>query len=430
MRAPQDRTSVTPVLARLYAQFQSRTVPPLDLTLPAPEAIAPQVSPPPDGVAWKFHSQRHLTGVVAVESGYVSPSSSVVQGTGAPMVSVPSARAVPDPLSFASGAGRSDPSAQIAANATLPPSSARAGTMASALDLYNDHFGLTERPFSLLPDPDFLFWSPAHRRAYTMLEYGILTCAPITLITGEIGAGKTTLVQHLLKTIDERVKIGLISNAHGSRGELLRWVLMALGQEAARDATYVELFAAFQTHLIEEYARGNRVILIFDEAQNLSRDALEELRMFTNINANKDELLQLVLVGQPELRDIVRRPDMRQFAQRVAANFHLSAMDGPTVRAYIHHRLKIAGLDRNVFSRAATDLIYAVTGGVPRLVNQLCDLSMVYTFTKNQKIIMSQTVQRVLDDGAFFASGLLEADASLETPNGRLRGTVGMPDER
>jgi general secretion pathway protein A len=431
MTVPRDRKAVAPALARLYAQFQSRTVPPLDVPLPgvAPDP-APQDAAAPDESSWKFHSQRHLTDVVAVESGYVSPKLSDVQGTGTPMVVVPSARAVPDPLSFAQGAGRGDPPSQVAANAHLPPSSARAGTMASALDLYNDHFGLTERPFSLLPDPDFLFWSPAHRRAYTMLEYGILTCAPITLITGEVGAGKTTLVQHLLKTIDERVKIGLISNAHGSRGELLRWVLMALGQDAPRDATYVELFAAFQTHLIEEYARGNRVILIFDEAQNLSRDALEELRMFTNINANKDELLQLVLVGQPELRDIVRRPDMRQFAQRVAANFHLAAMDGPTVRAYIHHRLKVAGLDRNVFSRAATDLIFAVTGGVPRLVNQLCDLSMVYTFTKNQKIIMSQTVQRVLDDGAFFASGLLEADASFETPKDRGRGTVGTFDER
>lgn len=436
MTIPRDRKAVAPALARLYAQFQSRTVPPLDVPLPDPGPLPDPAAPPPDaadGRSWKFHSQRHLTDVVPVESGYVSPDSSDVQGTGAPMVSVPSvraARAVPDPLSFAQAAGKGDPPLQAAANAPLRPSSARPGTMASALDLYNDHFGLTERPFSLLPDPDFLFWSPAHRRAYTMLEYGILTCAPITLITGEVGAGKTTLVQHLLKSIDERVKIGLISNAHGSRGELLRWVLMALGQEAPRDATYVELFAAFQTHLIEEYARGNRVILIFDEAQNLSRDALEELRMFTNINANKDELLQLVLVGQPELRDIVRRPDMRQFAQRVAANFHLSAMDGPTVRAYIQHRLKVAGLERNVFSRAATDLIYAVTGGIPRLVNQLCDLSMVYTFTKNQKIIMSQTVQRVLDDGAFFASGLLEADASLETANGRGRGTVGIPDER
>ena len=382
---------------------------------------------PPDA-ALEFRSYRHLAAVARRESRYVSPYSTDGRVSGAPMVSVSSARAAPDPLLAAKPTGE-DASRRAAAVAPPPEPPAPRSRTTTALDLYNDHFGLTERPFSLLPDPDFLFWSPAHRRAYTMLEYGILTCAPITLITGEVGAGKTTLVQHLLKTIDEKVKIGLISNAHGSRGELLRWVMMALGQTVPREDTYVDLFAAFQTYLIEEYGRGNRVILIFDEAQNLSRDALEELRMFTNINANKDELLQLVLVGQPELRDIVRRPDMRQFAQRVAANFHLSAMDAPTVRAYIQHRLRVAGLDRNVFSRAATDLIHAVTGGVPRLVNQLCDLSMVYTFTKNQKIIMSQTVQRVLDDGAFFASGLLDADASVDTPPSRPGGLAGTTDE-
>jgi type II secretory pathway predicted ATPase ExeA len=280
--------------------------------------------------------------------------------------------------------------------------------MGSALDIYTDHFGLTERPFSLVPDPEFLFWSAAHRRAYTMLEYGILTRAPITLITGEVGAGKTTLVHHLLRNMEEGVKIGLISNAHGSRGELLRWVLMALGQPAPQEATYVDLFASFQAYLIEEYAGGNRVILIFDEAQNLSRESLEELRMFTNINSNKDELLQLVLVGQPELRDIVRRPDMRQFAQRVSANFHLTPMDAPTVRAYIAHRLRVAGVEQNLFSQAACHLVFEATGGVPRLVNQLCDLAMVYAFTKNQRGVIRFTVQQVLDDGAFFGAALIE----------------------
>ncbi|NHX28315.1 AAA family ATPase, partial [Escherichia coli] len=162
------------------------------------------------------------------------------------------------------------------------------------------------------------------------------------------------------------------------------------------------LFDEFQKYLIQEYAAGHPVILVFDEAQNLSRESLEELRMFTNINANKDELLQLVLVGQPELRDIVRRDDLRQFAQRVAASFHLSAMDRQTVTAYIAHRLKTAGAERNLFHEAACELIYQVTGGVPRLVNQLCDLAMVYAFSKNQKTVTLVTVQEVLDDGAFF----------------------------
>ena len=237
-----------------------------------------------------------------------------------------------------------------------------------------------------------------------MLEYGILTNAPITLITGEVGAGKTTLLQHLLKDMGEGVKVGLISNAHGSRGELLQWVLMSLDQPAPDGASYVSLFDTFQKYLISEYAQGNRVILIFDEAQNLSRETLEELRMFTNINANSDVLLQLVLVGQPELRDVVRRQDLRQFAQRVAASFHLEAMDSQTVSAYIGHRLKTSGAERNLFSEVASALVYETTGGVPRLVNQLCDLSMVYAFTKNQKTVTLATVQQVLDDGAFFGA--------------------------
>jgi len=286
--------------------------------------------------------------------------------------------------------------------------------MQTILDIYTDFFGLNERPFSLVPDPDFLFWSGPHKTAYTMLEYGVLTRAPITLITGDVGAGKTTLMQHLLRSLGDDVQIGLVSNAHGDRGELLRWVLMALGQEAGPQETYVDLFSRFQEHLIAEYAQGRRVILIFDEAQNLSRESLEELRMFTNINANKDELLQLVLVGQPELRDMIRRPDLRQFAQRVSSAFHLQAMDETTVRAYISHRLKVAGATSELFHRSARSLVYEATGGVPRLVNQLCDLSMVYAYTKGNRTVTRLTVQQVLDDGAFFVNTLGPEGADQE----------------
>ncbi|WP_254054524.1 ExeA family protein [Roseovarius sp. EL26] len=281
-------------------------------------------------------------------------------------------------------------------------------SMNSSLAIYAEHFNLNMRPFSLLPDPDFMFWSVEHRRAYTMLEYGIVTCAPITLITGEVGSGKTTLLRHLLNNIEIGIKIGLVSNAHGSRGELLRWVLMSLDQSAPKDATYVDLFEQFQSYLIQEYAQGNRVVIIFDEAQNLSRESLEELRMFTNINANKDELIQLVLVGQPELRDMIRRPDLKQFAQRVAANFHLGSMDASAVQAYIGHRLHRAGATKNLFNRHACNLIFEQTQGVPRLINQLCDLSMVYAFTNNQKTVTERTVQQVLDDGAFFCAGAFD----------------------
>ena len=272
----------------------------------------------------------------------------------------------------------------------------------NTIGIYNDFFGLHERPFSLVPDPDFLFWSDGHRRAYTMLEYGLMTSAPITLITGEVGAGKTTLLHHLLKNMDDDVSIGLIANATGDRNELLRWVLLSLSQEARPEETYVDLFNRLQSYLIEEYAAGRHVVLIFDEAQNLSRAALEELRMFTNINSNKDELLQLVLVGQPELRDLVRQPDLTQFAQRVAASFHLKSMDADTVRAYIAHRMKKAGAQDKIFSNRACALIYEATGGVPRLVNQLCDLALVYAYSDGQPAVVREAVQSVLDDGVFF----------------------------
>lgn len=162
---------------------------------------------------------------------------------------------------------------------------------------YNGLFGLKERPFSLVPDPEFIYWSPQHRRAYSILEFGILSRAPITMLTGEIGAGKTTLLQNLLARLGNDVTVGLVSNAQGSRGELLQWVLNALDVPFSSEDTYVQNFQLLQEHLIDEYAKGRRVVLIFDEAQNISSEGLEELRMLININSNKDELVQLILVG-------------------------------------------------------------------------------------------------------------------------------------
>lgn len=275
---------------------------------------------------------------------------------------------------------------------------------------------MRERPFTLVPDPDFLFWSPMHKRAYAILEYGIVTRGPITLVTGDVGVGKTTLVHHLLRAIEEDVQIGLVSNTQGGRGELLRWVLASLEQPVQKDFTYVDLFEQFQEHLIAQYAAGRRVIVIIDEAQNLSRDNLEELRMFTNINSGKDELFQLVLVGQPELRDIILRPDLSQFAQRVSAHFHLGPMDVETVEAYIAHRLEQAGGKPETFSSAACRAIHSQAGGIPRLVNQLCDLCMVYAFANGQTEIDADTVHQVLEDGVFFAGGVKSESLRLVDP--------------
>ena len=171
-----------------------------------------------------------------------------------------------------------------------------------AAELYTAHFGFSERPFSLSPDPDFMFLSKAHTRAFSVLEYGLMTHAPLTMLTGEVGTGKTTLMQALLRSVEEDITLGLISNAQGDRGDLLRWVLNALDVPLPERTDYVSLFQHFQNFVIDEYAAGRHVVLIIDEAQNLGADMLEELRMLTNINSGKDELLQIILAGQPELR--------------------------------------------------------------------------------------------------------------------------------
>lgn len=272
----------------------------------------------------------------------------------------------------------------------------------SSLDLYTRFFGLDWRPFSLVPDSRFLFWSRHHQRAFAMLEYGIMTRSPITLLTGEIGAGKSTLLFHLLNTVGDDLRLGLVANAHGDRGELLHWVLLALDLDPGPDESYVQLFGRLQEFLIAEYAAGRRVVLIFDEAQNLKRESLEELRMLTNINQNGDELLQIVLVGQPELRDVVRRADMRQFKQRVAASVHLPGLDAGMVKEYLDFRLRAAGALTEIFTEGAANLIFDATEGVPRLINQLADLSLVYAYTNDMRGVDRAMVQQVLDEGAFF----------------------------
>lgn len=272
----------------------------------------------------------------------------------------------------------------------------------SSKTLYVDFFEFNERPFTLVPDPSFLFWSKQHKKAYSILEFGIMSSAPITLITGEVGAGKTTLIQALLADIRDDMTIGLISNAQGDRGELLQWVLNALSVPFDSGTSYVHMFQSLQDYLLEEYANGRRVVLIFDEAQNLSLEGLEELRMLTNMNSNKDVLIQLILAGQPELRDMVRGPSMRQLAQRVAASFHLGAMDAETVTQYIHHRLHSAGGSGQEFTSEACRRIYRETGGVPRLVNQLCEFALLYAWSAETHVIKESIVQQIIDDDVFF----------------------------
>lgn len=252
--------------------------------------------------------------------------------------------------------------------------------------MYEAFYGLRDRPFTTNPDPSFLYWSEAHSLAFTVLRYGLMTSAPITVVTGEIGAGKTTLIRQLIQEVPGDVEVGLISNLQEGRGELIQWVLMALG-DPIDEQPYVHLFQRLQNRLIEVYAEGRRTVLIFDEAQNLGVRTLEELRMLSNINSDKDELLQIVLVGQPQLRQLLARPELKQFSQRVSADFHLEALNANEVREYIQHRTEISGAKWRIFPAETCALVHEATAGVPRLINILCDLAMVYGYAAECKVI-------------------------------------------
>ncbi len=295
--------------------------------------------------------------------------------------------------------------------------------MGRALSYYLDHFGLQARPFALAPDPAFLFWSAEHRGALAMLEYGLDTRAPITLLTGEIGAGKTTVLHYFIDGVPDDVTTGLISNARPGVNDILRRVCAALEVElpsgAAQDDSAVQ-FGALQEFLLAEHRAGRRVLVIIDEAQNLNRDALEDLRMLTNINAGRDEVLQLLLSGQPELRAMVRRPDLAQFAQRVASSYHLPRLDLAGVGGYIAARLRHAGGKPDIFSRQAAHRIHQITEGTPRLINQLCDLALTYAYAQGQGRVTRAIVDQVVQDGVFFAAPAGPGpDPASDSENGR-----------
>ncbi len=263
--------------------------------------------------------------------------------------------------------------------------------------MHEQYFGLKEKPFSIQPDPDFIYWSPHHEMAFAMLEYGILNQAGFTVITGEVGCGKTTLVRHLLKKIDDKVTIGLMSHTMLGSGRLLEWALMSLGQPF--DATsYVELYRQLQEFLTKEYKAGRRTVLIIDEAQNLDMDALEELRMLSNMNVDKHQLLQLILVGQPQLRDQLQHSSLVQFAQRVSSDFHLRPLDKEQVAEYIDHRMKHAGATKSVFTPHAIEMIASASRGVPRTINILCDTALVYAYSNGAAGVNIQIVRDVLED--------------------------------
>jgi general secretion pathway protein A len=286
--------------------------------------------------------------------------------------------------------------------------------------VYEGFYGFREKPFSILPDPSFLYFSRKHSMALDLLEYGLMNQAGFNVITGEIGTGKTTLVRFLLNQLEPDITVGLISNTHRSFGELLQWILFAFKLDH-RGKEKVEMFQNFLDFLIEQYAQNRRTLLIVDEAQNLSVDTLEELRMLSNVNADKDQVLQVILVGQAGLRDTLRRPELEQFAQRIAVDYHLEALDQQETRAYIYHRIKVAGGGEGIkiFRAAACDAVYEYAQGVPRLINLLCDTALVYGFAEQKLTISPRIVEEVARDkrkGGIFSPQNKERAQPLLSP--------------
>jgi type II secretory pathway predicted ATPase ExeA len=238
--------------------------------------------------------------------------------------------------------------------------------------------------------------------AYSLLEYGLHEQSGLTVITGEVGSGKTTLIRYLLADIDQsQLAIGLINNTHSSLGDLTQWVALAFDlPHEGKDK--VTLFRDVQEYLISEWAKDKRAVLIVDEAQNMDKETLEELRLYTNINADGEQFLQIILVGQPELRDLLQAPELAQMAQRVSVEYHIEPLSWQDTANYIRHRLATASIEgsedkaNHIFDSVAMAVIFYFSGGVPRLINTLCDFALVHAYAVDLNVVNYQTALEVV----------------------------------
>ncbi len=262
--------------------------------------------------------------------------------------------------------------------------------------MYEDHFRLKRKPFSIAPDPGFLFMSERHREALAHLMYGLQTDGGFVLVTGEVGTGKTTLIRSLVDRIPENLDVAFILNPRLTAQELLETLCEELGiaEQAAESRTVKHYVDRLTKHLLRTHAMGRSTVMIIDEAQNLSPAVLEQIRLLTNLETNEKKLLRIILLGQPELAELLDRREMRQLSQRITARYHLGALDPQETRAYIAHRLSLAGGNANLFTAGACRAAYSATKGIPRLINVLCDRAMLGAYVEGTQRVSAGILRR------------------------------------
>ena len=261
--------------------------------------------------------------------------------------------------------------------------------------MYEDFYGLKERPFTLVPDPDYLFLGSQHKLARAYLEYGLKERMGFVVLTGEVGTGKTTLIKSLLREKDATQRLGVLYQTSVEAEDLLDLLLKEFQIRGHFGGSRAARLGAFNQFLLSSHARGEHVVLVVDEAQNLGPKALEELRLLSNLQTDKEPLLQVILVGQPGLRERLRHPSLRQLAQRVAIHYHLRPLDQDETKEYIRFRLARAG-GSGIFTTSALDKLYEYTQGVPRRINAWCDLALVAGFAEGRHEIDGEFIDLVI----------------------------------
>jgi general secretion pathway protein A len=267
--------------------------------------------------------------------------------------------------------------------------------------MYLEYYGLREPPFSITPDPRYVFLSERHRDALAHLLYGIGKggSGGFVQLTGEVGTGKTTLCRLLLEQLPENTRVALVLNPKLSPVELVESICEELKLDiSGKRGSLKALTDTLNAYLLDAYAEGLRVVLIVDEAQNLSTESLEQVRLLTNLETPTQKLLQIILLGQPELRDVLSRPELRQLAQRITARYHLTPLDAGETEAYVRHRLAVAGATRTPFSRLGLKALYQRSGGIPRLINIIADRALMAGFAREQDAIGERVVDRAADE--------------------------------